>query len=120
MRYREFVLGLLVLLTPVAASAQSYAIQGTEHYFRLEWEASTARRGPVVAGYVYNRSGLTFERVLLAIDTVDGAGQVTGSTIGQVLGTVPGGNRAYFEIRVPQAGSYRVRVLSFDPVGRGQ
>ena len=120
MRYRSALFALLLLLAPTASSAQSYAIQGTEHYFRLEWEASTGRRGPAISGYVYNLSGTTADRMRLGIDTLDGAGQVTGSVIGYVLGTVPPGNRAYFEIPVRRAENYRVRVLSFDPVGRGQ
>ena len=120
MRYRSTLFALLLLLAPTASSAQSYAIQGTEHYFRLEWEATTARRGPVISGYVYNRSGTTADRVRLGIDSLDGAGQVTASEIGYVFGTVPAGNRAYFEIPVRRAENYRVRVLSFDPVGRGQ
>jgi len=121
MRYRSAVLTLvLFLVTPVAASAQNYVTQGVERYFRVEWETATGRRGAMIAGYVYNTSGMTAERVRLAIDAVDGAGQVTGSTIGQVLGTVPPGNRAYFEIPVREASAaYRVRVLSFDPVGLG-
>ena len=120
MRYCRAVFALLLFLTPTAASAQSYAIQGAERYFRLEWEAASARRGPVIAGYVYNLSGYATDQVRLGIDTLDGAGQVTGSVIGQVYSTVPAGNRAYFEIPVRRAESYRVRVLSFDPVGRGQ
>jgi hypothetical protein len=31
-----------------------------------------------------------------------------------VLGTLPPGNRAFFEARVPAAASYRVTVLSFN------
>jgi len=120
MRYRSALFALLLLLAPAASSAQSYAIQGTEHYFRLEWEASATRRGPAISGYVYNISGTAADRVRLGIDTLDGAGQLTGSVIGYVFGTVPPGNRAYFEIPVPRADKYRVRVLSFDPVGRGQ
>ena len=122
MTYRSAVLALVLFLSaPIAASAQSYAMQGIEHYFRLEWQAANGRRGPVIAGYVYNTAGLTADRVQLAIDAVDGAGKVTGTTIAQVLGTVPPGNRAYFEIPVREASAaYRVRVLSFDPIGRGQ
>jgi hypothetical protein len=120
MGYRGFVLGVLLLMLATNGWAQSYAIQGVEHYFRLEWEKSTARRGPVVAGYIYNTSGFTAERVRLGIDFVDAGGQVVGNTMGYVLGTVPNGNRAYFEVPVRDAVSYKVRVLSFDPVGRGQ
>jgi hypothetical protein len=109
----------LLLLTPIAVSAQSYATQGADRYLRLEWEATSGRRGPVVAGYVYNTGSYTVDRVQLAIDAVDGSGQVTASKIGYVVGTVPSGTRSYFEILAPAAATmYRVRVLSFDPVGR--
>ena len=120
MRYRRAVFALLLFLTPTAASAQSYAVQGAEHYFRLEWEAASARRGPVIAGYVYSLSGYMAGQVRLSIDMLDGAGQVTSSVIGPVHGIVPAGNRSYFEIPVPRAESYRVRVLSFDLLPRGQ
>ena len=120
MRSRAFALVLFLLLPAATAFAQNYAIQGLERQFRVEWEASTGRRGPVLTGYVYNNTtGYTAERVQLGIDLLDGAGQVVGSTIGNVLGTIPSSNRGYFEIRVPQAASYRVRVLSYEPVGRG-
>jgi hypothetical protein len=121
MRCRSALLALVLLLAvPAVASAQSYAIQGLEQYFRVEWEAANSRRAPVVAGYVYNLSGHTADRVRLAIDTLDGTGQVAASVVGQVFGTVPPHGRAYFEVPVRQAGTYHVRVLSFDPVGRGQ
>lgn len=119
MRSVSFVLALSLLLAPGGAFAQNYAIQGAERYFRLEWETTTTRRGPVIAGYVYSVTGLSADRVQLAIDSVDGTGQVTGTVVGRVVGTVPSGNRAYFEIPVRELGTYRVRVLSFEVIGRG-
>jgi hypothetical protein len=120
MPYLSAALALVLLLTPIAVSAQSYAIQGADRYFRLEWETASGRRGPVIAGYVYNTTGYTMDRVRLAIDALDGSGQVTASTIGQVFGTVPPSNRSYFEIPAPApAAAYRVRVLSFDPIAGG-
>lgn len=108
----------LVLLS--TASAQSYAMQGWERYFRIESTSGPGRRGPVVSGYVHNIYGHTAGNVRLVIESLDGAGQVTASTIVQVLGTIGPGDRAYFETAAPREGaSYRVRVLSFDPVGRG-
>ena len=119
MRARGVVFGLLLLLVATQASAQGYAIQGLDRYFRLEWEASTSRRGPVVTGYIYNISPTSADRVRLGIDLVDAGGQIVSSTIGYVLGTEPAGNRAFFEVPVGQAASYKVRVLSYDPIGRG-
>ena len=120
MRYLGFALAMLLVLPVAEASAQSYATQGIERYFRVEWETSTGRGGPVVSGYVYNISPHSADRVRLAIDALDGAGQVRGTTFAHVLGTAPSGNRAYFEVRVNEPGPYRVRVLSFDAVPRGQ
>ena len=120
MRYVSALILLLVLLgssAPVAA--QSFGIQGTERYFRVESQTGSGRRGPIVYGYVYSDVGYTVDRVRLAVDRVDASGQVTGTTIGYLLGTVPPNNRAYFEVPVQNAGTYRVRVLSFEPVGRG-
>ena len=113
-------LAILLVVAPVAASAQSYGIEGIEHYIRVEASTSQGRRGPVVSGYAYNLYGAALDRVRLTVDTVDGSGKVTSSTPVYVLGTIPVGGRAYFEAPAPAGGSqYRVRALSFDPIGRG-
>ena len=118
---KSTALAILLLTAPAAVSAQSYAIQGIERYFRVESSATSGPRGRIVSGYVYNTYGHTADRVRLVVEALDGGGQVTGSTIANIVGTVPPNGRAYFEARAPgDAASYRVRVLSFDPVGRGQ
>ena len=121
MTAKSVVLAALMMTAPAAVQAQSYAIEGVERYLRVESSTtSQTRRGPAVSGYVYNEHGQTADRVRLAVDTLDGAGQVTATKIAEVLGTVPPHNRAYFEVPVPDgAARYRVRVLSFDPIGRG-
>jgi hypothetical protein len=120
MRVKTLVVStLLLFMLPAAVEAQSYAIQGIERYFRVESEVIEGRRGPVMSGYVHNTHGHTADRVRFVVETLDGAGQVTSTTHGQVLGTIPPGDRGYFEVAVPRGTSYRVRVLSFDPVGRG-
>jgi hypothetical protein len=83
---------------------------------RVEGTDSEDRRGrPVVSGYVYNqRAGSYAVSVRLRVDALDGSGQVTGSTVGYVLGEVPPSNRSYFEIKAPaKAASYRVTIESF-------
>jgi hypothetical protein len=123
MTAKSVVLAALMMLVvaPAAVFAQSYAIQGVEHYLRVDASASQGRRGPVVSGYVYNKYGQTADRVRLAVETLDGAGQVTSTKITEVYGGIPPLDRAYFEVPVDSAsGQYRVRPLSFDPVGRGQ
>ena len=120
MRIRTGVLAALLLATPVGAWAQNEVILGADRYLRVESQAGHGRRGPVVSGYVYNLTGYHFERVRLAIEAVDATGQVTGSTVGYVSGVVPANGRAYFEVPAgTTSGSYRARVTSFEPVGRG-
>ena len=123
MTAKSVVLAALMILVvaPAAVFAQSYAIQGVEHYLRVEASTSQVRRGTVVSGYVYNQFGQTADRVRLAVETVDGTGRVTSTKITEVFGGIPPLDRAYFEVPVDSAGAqYRVRPLSFDPVGRGQ
>jgi hypothetical protein len=104
----------LVLVGGVAASAQIYAPESLERWFRLEWEVKQARKGPVIEGYIYNFGAQTAEHVLLQIDRLDGSGSVVGTSTLWVLGEVPRNNRAYFGASVGAAASYRVQVLSFD------
>ena len=102
-----------------AASAQIYAPESLDRYFRLEWQATRGAKGPAIEGYVYNQGAQNAERMLLVIERLDSGGNVGGSSTVWVLGMVPMGNRAYFRASVPEAASYRVRVLSFDWTGRG-
>lgn len=104
----------LVFTGWVGASAQIYAPQSLERFFRLEWEVKQARKGPVIEGYVYNFGAQAAEHVLLQIDRLDSAGSVVGRSTVWVLGDVPKNNRAYFGAPVSEAASYRVQVLSFD------
>jgi hypothetical protein len=120
MRRGLAVLTLAALLAGAGAvSAQIYAPESLERYFRLEWQVTHAARGPVIEGYVYNRGTQMADRMRLQIDRLDAAGTVVGSSTVWVLGGVPLGGRAYFRADVPAAASYRVQVLSFDWAGRG-
>lgn len=102
------------------ASAQNFGIPGADRYFRLEWEARpSGRRGPSVAGYLYNDDGAPATNIRILVQTLDGAGAVTGSTVTLVPGTAPGNGRLYFEQRVPAAAGYRLRVLSWDFIRGG-
>ena len=126
MGMRSTLLATLVLLValqglvPGTGFAQNWVIQGTDRYFRVESTTANGPRGPVVSGYVYNTYGTTADRVRLLVESLDGSGQVTGSTIVSLLGSIGPGDRLYFEgTAPPPAASYRVRVASFDVIGRG-
>jgi len=106
--------------TPSAAGgpgAQSYGIYGTDNYFKVEWQADERGGKPTVSGYVTNQWGLVTRNVRLRVEALDAAAAVTATYIGYVNGYVVPSSRVYFEVPVPaKAPSYRVSVLSFDPV----
>jgi hypothetical protein len=108
-----------LLLATTALAGPIFAPQTLDYYFRLEWEVAAGSRGPLLEGYVYNKSNTGADRMILRVDEIDGAGNVVGSKTTWVLGGVPPNNRAWFETRVPQATKYRVEIVSFDWVGRG-
>jgi hypothetical protein len=108
-----------LLLASTALAGPTYAPATLEYYFRLEWQVTQSARGPVLDGYVYNKSAMTADRMQLRIDELDAAGQVVGSRTTWVLGGVPPNNRAWFEARVPQATNYHVEIIGFDWIGRG-
>src|SRR2546426_12744584 len=56
----------------------------------------------------------TADRMRLQIERLDASGKVVGSSAVWVFGKVRPDGRAYFSASVPEAASYRVRVLSFD------
>lgn len=109
----------LSLLTSPAVAGPNFAKATLDYYFNVEWQAASSKRGPVVEGYVYNKSALQADRMRIRVEQLDGGGNVVGTTDAWVLGGVPPNNRAWFQVRVPQAPSYRVEVLSFDWLGRG-
>jgi|SRR5882724_10337808 len=108
-----------LLLTSVALAGPNYAPGSLDYYFSLDWQPASTARGPVVEGFVYNKSGLIADRMRLCIEQLDAAGKVVGVTETWVMGGVPANNRAWFQARVPQAATYRVEILSFDWLGRG-
>lgn len=111
-------LAMVVRFDPVAA--QNYAPGWIDQYFRLEWEVTPKRRGPVVSGYIHNRYGLSADRVRIAVRRVDATGRVVEERGSWVPGAVPAGGRTYFEVPVTDpAGTYLVEIVSFDWVGRG-
>lgn len=100
-----------------AQGAPSYGIYGTDSYFKVEWQSGERRGQPTVTGYVTNQWGLSTRNVRLRVEALDAAGAVTATYIGYVNGYVTPGAHVYFEVPVQaKAPSYRVSVLSFDPV----
>ena len=105
---------LALALGTSQARHQEYAFAGGERDFRLEWEQHQTRLGPAISGYVYNDAGMPASKVSVLVEGLDGTGHPVNATIGYVIGTVPALSRAYFEVRVPSAASYRVSISSFE------
>ena len=78
-------------------------------YFRLEW----SKAGRKVNGYVYNSSNRRAGHMQLLVEGLDASGAVL-SRMSTSVRDVPPNNRAFFEVSVPQAPSYRVSIVSFD------
>lgn len=99
------------------SGAPSYGIYGAERHFKVEWQADERRGMPIVSGYVTNDFGLGLRNVRMRVEGLDAAGATTANYIGYVNGVLTPGARYYFEVPVQaKAPSYRVTVLSFDPV----
>jgi hypothetical protein len=105
----------LVLLGPAGLgnapvlAAEIYAPETLDRYFQLEW----SRAGKNVNGYVYNTGNRRAAHMILLVEGLDGAGNTVTKTTTWVR-DVPPNNRAFFQVAVPTAATYRVSVLSFD------
>lgn len=102
-----------------AGVAAVFSEQTLDQRFRIEYQVTPDQSKPVLDGYIYNvYSGLSAAHMQLAIERLDASGNVIATSTTWVLGDVPPNNRAYFTTRVEPATSYRVRILSFDWIGR--
>jgi len=110
---RACLLGAVAALaaTPLAAgraTSQDFGPGGPDRYFRFEWE----KRGRKIDGYVSNTSHRWAARVRLLVEGLDVSATVRSRTTPWVAGGIPSNSRAFFEVPVPEAASYRLSVLS--------
>ena len=100
-------------MTPSASATT--AMQGWEHYFRLDWTPQARPAGTEIDGYVYNSYGSPMGNVQLLAQALDASDNVIAQKLTWVHGVVPGFNRSYFRIAaLPPAHHYRVTVWAFD------
>ena len=91
------------------------AIQGWEHYFRLDWAARATPSGHEVDGYIYNNYGADAFNVQILAQGLDTAGNVVNQKLVWVNGSVPSLYRAFFRVAgLAPAERYRVTVWGFD------
>ena len=121
------VLGIVLLATVVGGCAGAAstslspsasvttAVQGWEHYFRLDWTEQAKPGGREIDGYLYNTYGSAAVNVRVLAQAIDGTGNVVGQKIEWVPGGVPPLSRGYFRVAgLPAANAYRVSVWTFD------
>lgn len=91
------------------------AIQGWEHYFKLDWTAQPKPDGREIDGYIYNKYGSPAANVQVLAQGLDASGHVVGQKLAWVHGGVPPLSRSYFRVAgLPPANEYRVSVWAFD------
>jgi hypothetical protein len=91
------------------------AIQGWEHYFKLDWTAEPKPNGTEIGGYVYNNYGAQAVNVQILAQGLDEQGNLVGQKLEWVQGGVPPLQRSFFKVAgLPPAPRYRVAVWAFD------
>ncbi len=111
--------GLLGPLLVAAAEIQPH-MAGWERIFTITWEAGQRSNRPVVQGRIENVSPYPIRDVRLLVDALDGGGSVTSQRVAYVPGDFLGfGSASFFEVQMPTAAGYRVRVYSYDRIESG-
>lgn len=94
-------------------------VVGAEQHLTIEWERTPRGGDAVIWGYVSNPSPYTFDRMRILVDALDGSGNVLAQRLSWVPGLLGSWGRSYFEVAMPPAENYRVRIFSYDRVERG-
>lgn len=97
------------IVAPPAPAGDIVSNATIDAYFRVEW----SKDGRKVNGYVYNSSNRRAGHMQLLVEGLDPAGAVISRTSTSVR-DVPPNNRAFFEVGVVEAPSYRISIISFD------
>ena len=118
------VLVLLIAATASAAIAQSLQpliaqplqplVVDWEQYFRIDAESSTRGGRTVVTGTVWNTAPWGAKRIQLLVDALDEQGHVVNQRVTRLGIDLAAGTHAAFEVPMPPAASYRVRIFAFD------
>ena len=111
--------GLLGPLLVAAAEIQPH-MAGWERIFTITWEAGQRNNRAVVQGRIENVSPYPIRDVRVLVDAVDGGGSVTSQRVAYVPGEFLGlGSASFFEVPMPTAAAYRVRVYTYERIESG-
>ena len=95
-------------------------VSGGQQFFRLEWQ--TARRGSerIVQGAVRNDWSQPAANVRLLVEALDPPDRIVSQRLVGLGGQLAPGVVVPFEMSMPPATTYRVRMFSFDWVQAGE
>ena len=117
---------LLAALTLSAACASTTPsgpleplVVGWEQYATIEYQATPRGDSTVVWGYLQTGSPYTFHRIRVLVDALDAQNQLVAQQLSWVPGDLGWPTRLYFEVAMPPAPAYRVRVFSWDRLESG-
>ena len=115
---RTVLLVVLMVGAGCASATPSGPLQplvvGWEQHATLEYQSAPRGGGAVVWGYLETSSPYTFHRIRVLVDALDASNQLVAQQVAWVPGTLGWPTRLYFEVAMPAAPSYRVRVFSWD------
>jgi hypothetical protein len=89
-----------------------------EQYFRIESVSALRGGRAVVTGTVWNTAPWSTKKIQLLVDALDAGGEPITQRVIWLGVDLAAGTHAAFEVPMPPAPSYRVRVFAFDS-GRG-
>lgn len=102
-------IGATTTTSSAAAGAPVSAV--TENQLRAEWQAQALGDRSRLTGAVYNGWVMWARDIVLLVDSLDTAGQITRRTQARLWRTVGPGSSSYFDLTLPAAASYRVQVV---------
>ncbi|HXH82793.1 MAG TPA: hypothetical protein VNN07_07695 [Candidatus Tectomicrobia bacterium] len=94
-------------------------VSGAERHLQIDWDRQPHNGAAVVWGYLHNTSPYTFDRIRVLVDALDPSGNVVAQQVSWVPGILGSWGRRYFQVAMPPAANYQVRIFSYDRVEGG-
>jgi hypothetical protein len=103
---------------PAVAEPLAPLVVDWEQSFRIEVRPVSPGPRSVVSGTVWNTATWSTKKIQLLVDGLDAAGEPVTQRVVWLGVDLAAGTHAAFDVPMPPAASYRVRVFAFD-TGRG-
>ena len=120
MMRRSLTLGLALVLLTTAAWGQT-GEQGAPRWFRVSWTPPTDGVVSRIKGSVFNDSPYRVTDVRLQVEGLDADHHSVGRRLAWAVGDIAPGAATFFAAEpLPGAVDYRITVVSYDLVSRGE